>query len=1204
MKKNPQLPALASSDLPNPPTTNSPAIPSAPSGAPIEPSPLNSKFLVPPQPGSRPRTPGSFSSVPFAALPLYIPNIRTPYVGYHGALNIAATEVHKELGVLFVLPTYLGRAEFDLLELFYGDPVNPVANYTINQDDVDQERPIPLYVPYSRIIQGPVNPVFVRVTIFGGGTAETLHLNLFVDLVRPAGRNPIASTVQNENLAKPEFPQHLIDFGVGQDDIGVPIPVRIKPYPINTTLPADTFRKPRDRIRLSIGGRIRTHSVTEGEASGTDDIVISLNTSDWTAIGSGSHVFEYEVVDESGNHSDGWSIAQILDVRLNDGSEPLLPAAFVQEAPENILNHDTLVGDAHIFIFISGNGYALGDILRVTLNGRTVEGEPLVTSYDSLPLTSTTAFYLTVLLPNADVKALVGGRFQLSYKRVRSGVPDRPSRSNIVDVIGTELPVGLVSPYFIEAGGSDILDPQELFFNAVIPKYAGQNFFDLVTLILVGTYANGTPYYREYDDIAGDGDGLRLIPNGPNGDIAKLEGGTLRIYYLVENEQGLRPSQDQLYNVGQPAASLAEPQVLEAPKPRYQFDPSVSLGNASVRVLADADIKAGDTVRLYAMGNAAGGTPSIAPFPVTAFWEGRTLPFTLPRANVIANTAMRIYYARERENAPTRFSHEVRMGVGAKLDVPAPQVLEATVTGPNKALLNPRHVLTPPDVTIRVISDKFPSSAEIKVFITGMPGIGMPDIPAKPARPEPGTNYTDFRVPNTFVPAYLGKHCTVYYNLMEVGKTTKSEDLELSVGTFTQDELDLITIPQAPGNVIVKNEGNEVEINEWPFFARTQEVFIDLVTSTNHPLRTGTKVSASEFIAKRTQDAIPASIIEAIPSGEKLDIQASVSMDGSGRRDTAMALKTTRYSVKKNAEIIAYIPIGAGFHQIEITPDSRKAFVLNFASKTVTAINLETNTVVATLSTPTCYAISLSGDGTKLYAGEFVSWSASSYNYIKVFSTGDYSLITTMWSSYGAPEQMGATTGADSRIYSSSIQTSDQVSYKHRLMRINPNNNTFDREVILNERPGKIYTSPENTLFIRSETTNFRRFDTQSNTFLANAPFNKTVRDIAFSQTDNKGFYADRTSVGVFNRLLNTPLTTRTDFTFAEGLATHPTRKELFVLDAAENTVRIFNTSTDTLEFLGSVGGFSGPTLAKVSPNGRRLYVVNSAASVLAVVDI
>lgn len=905
MKNHPQPPAPAPSDLTNPPTANYPAVPYDPSDARVEPSPLNRKFLVPPQPGNSPRTPDSFNSAPFADLPLYIPNVRIPYVGYHGALNIAATEVHKELGVLFVLLPYLERAEFDLLQLFYGDPLNSVATYTISQDDIDNDRAIPMYVPPNRIVHGPVNPVFARVTRIGGGTAETLHLNLFIDLVRPAGKNPIASTVQNENLTKPEFPQALIDFGVGPDDIGVPIPVRIKRYPVNTSLPADTFRKTRDRIRLSIGGRIIAHIVTEGEAGGTGDIVISINTSDWIAIGSGSHVCEYEVVDEAGNHSDGWSPVQIIEVLLDDSSEPLLPLAFVQEAPENILDHDTLVGDAHIFIFISGNGYAMGDIIRVTVNGRTAGGEPLVTTYDSPPLTSTSAFYLTVAMPNADAKALIGGRFQLRYKRIRSGVPDRHSRSNIVDVIGSEPPTGLLPPYIIEAGDGDILEPQELFFNVVIPEYLGQNYFDLVTLIFVGAYANGAPYYSEYDNIAGDGDGLRLIPNGPNGDIAKLEGGTLRIYYLIENEHGLRPSQDQLYNVGQPAASLAKPLVLEAPEPGHQFDPSVSPGNANVRVLPDADIKDGDTVRLYALGNAAGGTPSIPPFPVTAFWEGRTLPFTLPRANIIPNTAMRIYYTRERLNAPTRYSHQVDMKVGSAPDLDAPEVLESTVINPTSATLNPTHVVKPPVFTVRVQYSPMYTSDDITVKLIVKPGVIAPTIPAKPG--SPGQGNVDFTVPNSTIADHLGEVLKVQYHVTRAGAVYPSDVLELRVLNFHElpggNPLPHPTINNlAPGSIL--NLGNfsgdgKATVAAWTLIRAGQRAVMTLHSPNVESLTIfDARVTPHEADTGITNKNVQRNWLEALPDNSQVTLRFIVVFDGSDSITNGIEFPLTTYTVR------------------------------------------------------------------------------------------------------------------------------------------------------------------------------------------------------------------------------------------------------------------------------------------------------------------
>ncbi|MGY1953281.1 Ig-like domain-containing protein [Pseudomonas pergaminensis] len=905
MTKHSQPPVPASSDAAPPPAANYPTVPPDPSDASVEPSPLNPKFLVPHQPGNRPRTPDSFNSVAFADLPLYIPNVSTPYVGYHGALNIAATEVHKELGVLFILLPYLDRAEFDVLHLFYGDALDFVAAYTITKDDIVNNRPIPMYVPPNRIIHGPVSPVFVRVSIFGGGTAETLHLNLFVDKARPADVNPIASTVQNENLHKPIFPQDLIDFGVGPDDISVPIAVRIKHYPVDTSRPADTFRKVRDRIRLSIGGRIIPHSVTEGEAGGTDDIVIRVNTSDWKAIGTGSHVCEYEVVDEAGNHSDGWSPAQVLDVMLEDGAEPLLPIAFVQEAPDNILDHDTLVGDAHIFIFISGNGYATGDIIRVTINGRAAGGEPLITNYDSPPLSSTTAFYLTLPLPNEDVKALVGGRFQLRYKRIRSGVPDRLSRSNIVGVIGTELPVGLAPPYFIEAQHGDILEPQELFFTAVIPEYVGQKYYDLVTLILIGTYVNGNPYYDEYEDIAGDGDGLRLIPNGPNGDIAKLEGGTLRIYYLVENENGLRPpSQDRLYNVGQPAASLAEPRILEAPGPLYQFDPLVSLGNANVRVLPDADIKSGDTVRMYALGNAPGGTPSILPFPVTAFWEGRTLPFTLPKDNVTKNTVMRIYYARDRENAPTRYSHQVDMKIGSAPDLGVPKVLESTVVSPTSSTLNPTHVVSPPVFTVRVPYLPMFASDDITVKLIVKPGLTPPFIAPKSGNPSQG--FVDFTLSNTHIANHIGESLKIQYHVRRAGADYDSGILDLLVLNF--DELPGGNpLPQAAINDLPSNTTLDLNlfasdamagVIPWPLMRANQRVWLTVERAgvAPHKVLDGYLVLASEVSAGIKNKAVSRTWLDQLANGSKISLRCAVAFDG-GNETNAINFPITEYNI-------------------------------------------------------------------------------------------------------------------------------------------------------------------------------------------------------------------------------------------------------------------------------------------------------------------
>ncbi|KTC64258.1 hypothetical protein AO262_33620 [Pseudomonas fluorescens ABAC62] len=440
------------------------------------------------------------------------------------------------------------------------------------------------------------------------------------------------------------------------------------------------------------------------------------------------------------------------------------------------------------------------------------------------------------------MRKFIGGNFELSYKRVRSGVEPRLSDSRAVDVIGTPIQTELRAPFVIESNGG-VINPQELAFNMVVPAYDGQDKFDLVIFTIEGTYANGSHYRREFDKAAGTGDVLFRFNNGPNGDIAKLEGGSLRIFYQVINANGTRISLHMTYQVGSPVASLPEPQVEEAPPPLYQFDPAESLDDANILVKSNPDFLAGDIVYLYCEGTAPGGTQERIAFPILSHWVGYDLRFTLERKFILPNVgkSMRIYYTRERDNTLTRFSHAVNMGVGSRLVLNAPTVVEATVTGTNTATLNPLHVLPPRPrvVTIRVPADTLPPSADIKVHITGKSGVGTPDIAAKPARPEPGENYVSFTVPNDFVAAYLGGRCAVFYSVIEVGKISNSVNLTLEVEAFAPQELDLVSIPEAVGGQVETNKAYTVRVDAWPFMRVGQPVFIRLSSSQNLALRSG-----------------------------------------------------------------------------------------------------------------------------------------------------------------------------------------------------------------------------------------------------------------------------------------------------------------------------------------------------------------------------
>lgn len=208
-----------------------------------------------------------------------------------------------------------------------------------------------------------------------------------------------------------------------------------------------------------------------------------VNTGDWKKVGSGSHVCEYEVIDEVGNYSDGWSPAQILEVRLDDGAEPLLPEAYVEESNEDdILDADKLDGkEATIVIAVTREDYVQGDILRVKVAGRTTDNITVIRSYEQ-PVTII-GRAAKVPWPFIDIQPLINGRAEISYERIRAGMPNRRSRSVLVGVIGTPVSPGLPAPVVHDAPGN-ILPPDVQYLTVDVLPYLGQDHDDRVVLIL------------------------------------------------------------------------------------------------------------------------------------------------------------------------------------------------------------------------------------------------------------------------------------------------------------------------------------------------------------------------------------------------------------------------------------------------------------------------------------------------------------------------------------------------------------------------------------------------------------------------------------------------------------------------------------------------------------------------------------------------
>lgn len=1188
---------------------------------------LNRSYFLPPQSIQGTITSDSFKNVPFEDLPLYIPGLTQTVVDFDGGINKAALEVHRDLGLLCNLMAYQNMAKDDFVELFCVDLLIPVATYNVTQDDVDKTRMIPLYIPRTRLPDGPAKPVFMRVRRLSTTPKETKHCNLLVDTVAPAGRNPIGSTLQNENLPIPVFPEHIINFGVTQTDAQNGVPVTFKFYPVDATQEPSTHRAIRDRIRLRINGiTAPILPLTEGQAGGREDITFTLYDGFWKQVRSGSHVCEYEIIDETGNASLGWSPALLLNVRLNDGAEPLLPKALVLEAPNNTLDHDQLNGrDATIFINTPGPDFALEDVVRVTVTGRSSGGVITVT-YDSPPLTSLS--FITLPFPNADLRPLISGQFQLSYERIRSDVPNRYSHGNIFNVIGTPIDMRLPPPLVLEAPGG-VLDPQSPLVNILVMAYPelGQDPFDLVILILEGTYANGTRYYDELYESAGGGDVLFRIANGPNGVIAGLAGGTLRLLYQVDNGDGVRTSMDVIVNVGNAEASLPEPEVLEAPGPQYQFDPEQFTEHANIVVKSHSDFLLNDIVTLYCVGSAPGGTAPEQEFPIRAQWVGRDLRFRLERSYILANIdkTMRIYYTRWRRDAPTRLSHAVTIKVGSKLELKAPTVLEATATGPDQASLDPLHVLPPnrPVVTIRVVSDKFPPGSDIKVFIVGKPGIGMPNIPAKPATPEPGENYVSFTVPHAFVAAYLADKCTIYYNLIETGKTTKSDELTLMIQALSAQEWDVVSVPSASSGVIDTGKSHRIEVRGWRFMKAGQPVYIDLCSSQYHELRTGAVVSPGEANAKLISAEIPSSYLRSLKEGDSLEVHVFVNLEERDDKASAQPLKPVSYTIKKvSGEIVGNVTVRNGPTYLAISSDDKRVYVASTGTGGygISVFDADTGEIISTH--PLGYqprGLAIKPDGSVLY----VSLSNTRYqapnflNDVLVLNTSSWGTIKSI-ATYQTGElcinKDGSKIYAGISAYYYVRSDAPRPSwYGFTCTVINTASNTAESHFNALESSGSTWNEPavglnrESTrmygpfagrslrAFNASPYIEFGYFSIDGPpTAFAHSPVGSTL--YITSATANK--------LEVLDNSTNLPLRTRS----IEGLnvpwavATNPRTGVIYVTERSGNTVKLYDS--ETFELINTLEGFDQPRAIVVNSEGTRMFVANSGSNTVTIVDL
>ncbi len=1168
--------------------------------------PRSEGFTLPQVDGST-LTPLSFRQTPFADLPLYLPTLSTPVVSFDGGLNRAALEVNEK-GVTCILFSYLNQAENDFIELMLND--ERVVFHTVTEDEALKGTQIVLYVPSKHFISEAGNALQAFVTPLGGNTQQTKRFNIKVDIEHPGGRDPIASTWQNENLPKPIFPDDVIQFGVDSDTAGKGVPVIIDYYPVDSSAPVANRRKVRDRIRLSIGGVVVEHRVSEFEAAGTAPITIWVYANTWATVGSGVKICEYNLFDEVGNASLGFSPEQELTVRLDDGAQPLLREAYIDEAEQDPDGNDQLDADglggepATIIVPVRNEGYISGDTIRVRVNGLTAEGIRIITFYD-FPVVSPTIVTAKIPWPFADILPLVNGRIQLTYQRIRTGVLPRDSRGANVNIVGTPGEVGLAAPIVEAAMGGTLPDPTVNPFEVLIKTYPGQLSNDRVTLVLEGTFANGRSYYAEYSDMAGIGDIYFDLPNGPGGPIAQLEGGSLITYYKVNNRP---PSRRLELSIGETQASLRAPTTRQAVPPNHVFDPLVSKANLNVTVHHHASFVLNAVVTLHFEGSKAGGSNPPIAFLIDSNWLGADLPFTIPRTIVLNNLngSARLYYTVDAPGQPRQLiSHDLVITIGSALELPEPVVLESTpIKPPSLASINPLHVLPPRPavVTVRVTYAML-ASDNVKVHIIGESGtgIGTPNIPMKPGIPDAGEEYITFTTSNVFVGANLGRKCRVFFEVTRDNAITQSRELTLEVEELPEQEFELVSIPEASGGAINTAVANNVRIDKWPFFRAGQPVWIQLLSTTNRDLRLAVGVTSAEFNAGRTLDLIPASYLSGLENNSEVAVKAWVSLDGSNSLETAKYFKVPTYVTRKGSgEIIRHITVGNGPNQIAISRDGNTVCVLNARAYSVSVINFASG-AIRTLAYNYVYRLALPPTEPRLFLSANTGLGANYQAPVLNLSTFTFSYPFAF--SYSAAYAIGINpTG--SRMFIGLLASGSSLAFSVF--------DTTSGQYVTNfggtAAPRAIVTNPQGTAIFTTG------YNTERYTLSSGVRTHTVVNGAVAQELAHTGFDAPLerlyVSVSGLNKLdiyntENDSLTfikSLTGLSDPRGIAFHPTRPLAYVSELAGNRVRVIDMNSETL--IGTINGFDQPNGLACTPDGQYLLVCNSGNTTVAVVSI
>ncbi len=710
----------------------------------------------------------------------------------------------------------------DEVQLYWQNLTSPVATKTIQLDD-EVDKPVVLRVPKSQVLDGDARPVFYRVIRRNQAPEDSEpKLTYLVKTTRPGGYD------DNPEPGHSGFQYtFLTDISNGVDagmaDLGVQL--RIEPYEHMTAF---------DRIVCRWGSQEVIHyPVTQAQVNDplNNPIVITFTREVIERAGDGSRVVvTYQVIDCVGNYPDerdSWAPFSYVLVDLG-GNRLDAPLVLMAGRPTNNIDLDQLGNDdVEVRVYTNTTDFKVGDSLRLTWTGTPAQGSPIVVG-PLLELVDAVPFHYDFAIPNAAVKAIAQGWATVSYVRVRDGEPDRPSKNASVNVQGdiSRLP----APSVAQAPGGT-LPSNSPYATIAVPYFEGRRTGDLITIHCQGRRPGGGETYYSIPIIVSESDATNPITRDlPGSQIAPLDGGTLKLYYVVANDDlAVRSERESLpleLNVGVAAPDFNAPQITEAEGDVLLPENTPNGANVIAPFNVPSDTRAGDIVGLRWVGSVTGAHP-LYEIPLSNQTAGKPVPFLVRAEHIHPNlngTVTADYY-RKRGAEMTRFSRERvwRVG-GVELDLQPPSIRQASGNSLNpvaaKDLLTaviPQGELLPDDL--------------MSVTWTAAPGTSPEGSYTTPTRPISETGL-EIALPNSVLAYNLGKTVTMTYSVTRGNTPAKtSAPLTLNVLNIPAQSPELPTpIIDAASNGeldVTTLTGNEpLYVTQWMFQRPGQAVWL------------------------------------------------------------------------------------------------------------------------------------------------------------------------------------------------------------------------------------------------------------------------------------------------------------------------------------------------------------------------------------------